>query len=136
MTETGRDPIAERTHRVEPRRHPGLRTSRAPTGGYAVETVERCVTETQTGFQRCRSENRIDQAELRDRLAGVHAVGDRERAEFAIRTGEIVLDRGEAALWAHALGRDDDRVLCAPDKAAHAGTIVAVRDSRMRLPFA
>ena len=48
----------------------------------------------------------------------------------------VVLDRGEASLWAHALGRGDDWVLCGPDKAAHAGTIVAVRDSRIRLPFA
>jgi len=39
---------------------------RALTGGYTVETVEDCVTETQTGFQRRRPEHRIDQAELRD----------------------------------------------------------------------
>ena len=32
----------------------------ALTGGYAVETVEDCVTETQTGFQRRQPENRID----------------------------------------------------------------------------
>ena len=42
---------------------------RALTGGYSVETVEDCVTETQTGFRRRRPEHRIDQAELRDRLA-------------------------------------------------------------------
>ena len=77
-------------------RHRGMDTSvileahrtgswRALTDGYAVETVEDCVTETQTGFQRRRPEYRIDQAELRDRLAGVHAVGDVERAVLAIR---------------------------------------------------
>ena len=49
---------------------------RALTGGYGVETVEDCVNETQTGFQRRRPERRIDEARLRDRLAGVHAVGD------------------------------------------------------------
>ena len=91
---------------------------RALTGGYAVETVEDCVTETRTGFQRRRPEHRIDQAELRDRLAGVHAVGDVERAVLAIRAGDIVLDRGEASLWAHALGRSDAWVLCGPDKAS------------------
>ena len=31
-------------------------TWRALTGGYRVETVEECVTETQTGFQRRRTE--------------------------------------------------------------------------------
>ena len=77
----------------------------ALTGGYAVETVEVCVTETQTGFQRRQPEHRIDRAELRDRLAAVHAVGEQERAVPAIRAGELALDRGEASLWAHALGR-------------------------------
>ena len=90
----------------------------ALTGGYTVETVEDCVTETQTGFQRRRPENRIDQAELRDRLAGIHAVGEVERAELAIRVSDIVLDRGEASLWAHALGRGDDWILCGPDRAS------------------
>ena len=108
---------------------------RALTGGCEVEIVRDCVTETQTEFQRRRPEHCIDQAELRDALAGVHAVGAVERAELAIRVSDVALDRGEASLWAHALGRGDDRVLCGPDKAAHAGTIVAVRDSRIRLPF-
>ncbi len=91
---------------------------RALAGGYAVETVEDCVTETQTGFQRRRPENRIDQAELRDRLAAVHEVGEVERAELAIRVSDIALDRGEASLWAHALGRGDDWILCGPDRAS------------------
>ena len=91
---------------------------RALTGGYSVETVEDCVTETRTGFQRRRPEHRIDQPELRDRLVGVRAVGDLERAVLAIRVGDIALDRGEASLWAHALGRGDDRVLCGPDRAS------------------
>ena len=66
---------------------------RALTGGYAVETVEDCVTETQTGFQCHQPEHQLDQAELRDRLAGVHAVGEQERAVPAIRAGELALDR-------------------------------------------
>ncbi len=90
----------------------------ALTGGYGVETVEDCVTETQTGFQRRRPERRIDETRLRERLAGVHAVGVLERAALAIRAGEIALDRGEASLWAHALSRDDDWIICGPDKAS------------------
>lgn len=91
---------------------------RALTGGLRVETVEDCVDETQTGFQRRRPEQRIDEAELRRRLAAVHAVGDLERAVLAIRAGNIALDKGEASLWAHALQRDDDWFLCGPDKAS------------------
>lgn len=92
---------------------------RALTGGYRVETVEDCVTETQTGFQRRRPEQQIDAGELRASLAAVHSVGDRERAELAIRVHDIIiLDRGEASLWAHALHRDDAWVLCGPDKAS------------------
>ena len=67
---------------------------RALTGGYRVETVEDCVTETQTGFQRRRPERRIDAGELRASLAAVHAVGDRERAELAIRAHDIILGQG------------------------------------------
>ena len=59
---------------------------RAFTGGYAVETAEDYVTETQPDFQRRRPEHRIDQAELRDRLVGTHAVGERERAVLADRS--------------------------------------------------
>ena len=58
---------------------------RALTGGYAVETVEDCVTEARTGFQRRRPKHQIDQVELRDRLARVHAVGERERGLLAVR---------------------------------------------------
>lgn len=74
----------------------------ALAGDHAVETVEDCVTETHTGFQRRQPEHRIDQAELRDRLAGVHAVREVERAELAIRVSEIALDRGEASFCAKA----------------------------------
>ncbi|MCY4563721.1 MAG: hypothetical protein OXE40_04485 [Gammaproteobacteria bacterium] len=57
---------------------------RALTGGYRVETVEDCVTETQTGYQRRRPEQRIDLVELRQRLAAVHSVEDLQRARLAI----------------------------------------------------
>ena len=91
---------------------------RALAGGYPVETVEDCVDETQTGFQLRRSELRIDAGELRDSLKAVHPVGNRERAGLAVRINDIMLDRGEASLWAHALSRTDAWVLCGPDKAS------------------
>ena len=91
---------------------------RALTGGYRVESVEECVTETQTGYQRRRRVQRIDEAELRERLGAVAAVDDRARARLAVRIGELALDDGEACLWAHALGRDDDWILCGPDRAS------------------
>ena len=94
------------------------RSWRALSGGLRVETVEACVAETQTGFQRRRKEEAIDLAELRSSLAAVHSVSVRERAELALRKGSIALDEGEDALWAHALGRDDAWLLCGPDKAS------------------
>jgi hypothetical protein len=91
---------------------------RALAGGYSVETVEECMTETQTGFQRRRSEQQINAAELRASLSSVHAVGDAELAIVAVRAPVIALDVGERYLWAHALTRDDAWVLCGPDKAS------------------
>ena len=91
---------------------------RALAGGYPVETVEECVTETQTGFQRRPPARQIDEKDLRTSLEAVHSVGNRERAELAVRVPDIALDAGEASLWAHALSRDDAWVLCGPDKAS------------------
>ena len=91
---------------------------RALAGGYSVETVEDCVTETQTGFQRRRPERQIDARELRVSLGAVHSVKNLERAELAVRVHDIALDIGEASLWAHALNRNDAWVLCGPDKAS------------------
>jgi hypothetical protein len=91
---------------------------RALSSGYRVETVEDCVTETQTGYQRRRAEQQIDAAELQRSLAAVHRPQAREFAVLAVQAPDIVLDVGERALWAHALTRDDDWVLCGPDKAS------------------
>jgi hypothetical protein len=92
---------------------------RALTGGYHVETVEDCVIETQTGFQRRREEQRIDTAALRASLAAVQSVGDTERATAIVREPMFsFLDLGEQSLWAHALSRKDGWVLCGPDKAS------------------
>ncbi len=91
---------------------------RALAGGYAVETVEACVIETQTGYQRRRPEQQIDEAQLKQSLKAVHAVTDRDLAVVAVRAPDIALDVGERSLWAHALTRDDLWVLCGPDKAS------------------
>src|SRR5271169_3132207 len=91
---------------------------RALTGAYAVETVEDCVTETQTGFQRRRPEQQIDVTALRTSLAAVHDVDDAARAVVAVQASDIALDVGERSLWAHALTRSDGWLLCGPDKAS------------------
>jgi hypothetical protein len=92
---------------------------RALCGGYALETVEECVIETQTGFQNRRPEQQIDRQTLLAGLKVVHKVSDADRAAALIRDGEIaMLDEGEKALWAHSLGRSDEWVLCGPDKAS------------------
>jgi hypothetical protein len=90
----------------------------ALSGGYAVETVEDCLIETQTGFQRRSPEMRIDEAELRATLKAIHPVIDAQRAVVAVRAPDIALDVGERSLWAHALTRSDAWVLCGPDKAS------------------
>ena len=94
------------------------RSWRALSGGCQVETVEACVAEMQTGFQLRLKEEAIDLAVLRSSLATVHSVSVRERAELALRKGNIALDEGEEALWAHALGRNDAWMLCGPDRAS------------------
>jgi hypothetical protein len=92
---------------------------RALTGGYRVETVEDCVIETQTGFQRRRIEQQVTVTELRGSLAAQpHPVSAAELAAFAVQAPDIALDVGERSLWAHALTRADEWVLCGPDKAS------------------
>jgi hypothetical protein len=108
---------------------------RALTGGYGVETVEDCVTETQTGFQRRRKEEQVDRTELLESLAAVHKVGDVELAAAAVRDPAFsVLDVGERSLWAHALTRSDAWVLCGPDKASlRFGVRIGLRDRLVAL---
>jgi hypothetical protein len=108
---------------------------RALTGGYAVETVQMCEVETQTGLQRRRREQQIDVAELRASLKVVHAVSDSERATALLRDEQFsFLDAGEQMLWAHALTRTDAWVLCGPDKASlRLGIRVGFRDRLVSL---
>ena len=108
---------------------------RALAGGYAVETVEDCVTETQTGFQRRRREEQVDRAALVASLAAVHMVGNHELAAAAVRdSAHAFLDVGERSLWAHALIRTDAWVLCGPDKASlRFGVRLGLRDRLVAL---
>jgi hypothetical protein len=92
---------------------------RALCGGYALETVEECVIETQTGFQNRRPEQLIDRAALLAGLKAVHKISDVERAAALVRDGEIaMLHEGEKALWVHLLARSGAWALCGPDKAS------------------
>ena len=109
-------------------------TWRALVGGYGVETVDDCVMETQTGFQRRRSEEAIDRDQLVESLANVHAVSDLDRAKLAVRVDGIALDLGEWSLWAHARGREEPWVLCGPDKASlRCGVRLGFRDRLVSL---
>ena len=101
----------------------------ALAGAYRVETVEDCVSETQTGFQRRAREQWIEAAALRESLRAVHQVADNERAELAVRVSDIALDLGEASLWAHALSRTGAWFLCGPDRASlRVGVRLRMRD--------
>lgn len=108
---------------------------RALAGRFRVETVTECVVETQTGAQRRRPEQRIDEAGLRRSLAAVHDATDAERAAAFARDGHVAfLDTGEQALWAHALARGDVWVLCGPDKASlRLGVRLGLRDRLVAL---
>jgi hypothetical protein len=106
----------------------------ALAGGYLVETVEDCVIETQTGFQRRRAEQQIDATALPASLKAIHAPGDREIATAIVRAPDIALDIGERSLWAHALTRTDGWVLCGPDKASlRFGVRLGYRDQLVAL---
>lgn len=108
---------------------------KALASGYGVETVEECVIETQTGFQRRRAEQQIDHEQLRASLAAIHKVGNKELASAAVRDSIFSsLDLGERTLWAHALTRSDAWVLCGPDKASlRLGVRLGLRDRLVAL---
>ena len=102
---------------------------------YRLETVEDCVTETQTGGLKRRPEQRIDEATLRAVLRAIHPVSPLERAQAVLREGRIAfLDDGERALWSHALGRTCAWVLSGPDTASlRIGVRLGLRDRLVAL---
>jgi hypothetical protein len=107
----------------------------ALSGGYQVETVEDCVTETQTGFQNRRAEETVDAAVLRNSLAcAPHAVTSLQLAALELVIAGIQLDPGERSLWAHARDRTDAWVLSGPDRASlRVGLRLGLRDRLVAL---
>lgn len=110
-------------------------TWRALANGYAVETVEDCVVETQTGFQRRKPTQQIDNRQLRATLKAIHDVTDAHKAAAYIRDQQFsFLDAGEQALWAHTLTRKDGWILCGPDRASlRFGLRLGLRDRLVAL---
>lgn len=108
---------------------------RALASRYAIETVETCFAETQTGAQKRRPEQRIDPAQLRASLAAVHPVTDAERASLYVRDyAASNLDAGERDLWAHAATRSDAWVMSGPDTASlRFGVRLGLRDRLIAL---
>ncbi|MGX1165764.1 putative nucleic acid-binding protein [Bradyrhizobium sp. USDA 372] len=108
---------------------------KALTSGYAVETVEMCEIETQTGLQRRKREEQIDRRVLRETIQTIHAVTDVQRAAALLRDDQVrFLDAGEQMLWAHAITRSDEWVLCGPDKASlRVGIRLGFRDRLVSL---
>jgi hypothetical protein len=90
---------------------------KAIAGAFKLQTVEKCIEETQTGTLASLPSDRINEGELRRSFDAIHQVSEEELADVALRNGGI-LDDGERALWAHALSRRDGWVLCGPDRAS------------------
>jgi predicted nucleic acid-binding protein len=108
---------------------------KALTSGYAVETVQMCEIETQTGLQRRRPEQQIDAQVLRQTFKAVHSVSDAGRASALLRDDQMrFLDAGEQMLWAHAITRSDAWVVCGPDRASlRLGLRLGLRDRLVSL---
>ena len=91
---------------------------RALRGAYQVETVRTCVTETQTGSSRRSVEQQIDQRHLESSLKAVHEVSERQSGQLILRAPDIPLGPGESDLWAHVVNRQDNWLLCGPDRSS------------------
>ncbi len=100
---------------------------RAFSGGYPVETVEDCVTETQTGFQRRRPEQLIDPSELRASMVCVHGVTDRDRDRLKVCSNDPVCADHEPD------GRSGDRAT--HGAACHGCLLIAETSCEMRNLF-
>lgn len=87
---------------------------------FSLVTVEKCIEETQTGFQNRSPEQNIEQTKLRKSLFSINPVTQVEEAQFILAYGQSSsLDPGELHLLLHAAGRQDDSWLInSPDKAA------------------
>ena len=85
----------------------------ALAGGYNLETVEKCIEETQTGNQLRERKVEIDERALRASLT-VNEVDEDEVLVLRLYGGSSVHD-GELHLWTHALAREDAWIFCGPD---------------------
>lgn len=83
---------------------------------FALETVEKCVEETQTGSQNRSPEQNINYAELNATLSAVNKLTEIQQAGFLLKHN-VQLDPGERDLLCHAESRNDAWILASPDKA-------------------
>lgn len=87
-------------------------------GFFRVETVEKVIEETQTGFQNRRPEQHIDEYVLRSTFHKVVGVSDEQRARFNLDYGHPALDPGERDLLVYAESLAGDAwLLNSPDMA-------------------
>lgn len=92
---------------------------RALTSRYSIQTVEKCIEETQTGAQKRKVEQKIDENALRASLSAVHDISTNQRTEaHKLEKTHSRLDAGERDLWAQAISCNDEWILCGPDKAS------------------
>lgn len=85
----------------------------------SIETVEKCTEEALTGLHTRNTLELIREGFPTKGLSAVHPVSDRQRANAHLLNPYFDrLDAGERDLWAHALSRADDWVLCGPDRAS------------------
>jgi hypothetical protein len=69
---------------------------------FALQTVEKVVEETQTGFQNRSPEQNISEPALRKQLKSIESITELQRAEFAATHFNSVLDDGERDLVIYA----------------------------------
>lgn len=85
---------------------------------YRLVMVDECIRETQTGHQRRDPEQAIDYAVLVASLAEHHVDDAVAIMRLQLSPGGSFLDAGEMSMWAHALTRTDDWLVCGPDTAS------------------
>lgn len=90
----------------------------ALAGRYRLVMVQKCIDETQTGNQRREPEETIDYDLLLAALHERHPDDLVAIMNIQLSPGGSFLDEGETSLWAHALTRADDWVICGPDAAS------------------
>lgn len=90
----------------------------ALANAHHLETVEKCVEETQTGKLVRSPQHTPNERQLRSTLKNVHTVSEAELAIVLLNNGDAI-HAGEQQLWAHALTRTDDWRLCGPDRGSY-----------------